>query len=151
MKQISIDEATATQLAMFANVHLGLDVHLRQGSAAIKAEMAKVGYDKDYIEVEDEPAPKATKAVAAGEVSGKKIKIMIPNQETPGSSMGKEAVPVGVNGKVYLIKRGIEVSVPEEVVAVLRNANKIQFDRGPNGEPINPTEVPTYPFSILSV
>ncbi|MCA0276250.1 MAG: hypothetical protein LCH86_09610 [Proteobacteria bacterium] len=150
MKQISIDEATATQLAVFANVNLGLDVQFRQGCAAIKAEMAKVGYNKDYIEVEDDPAPKATKAVTAGETSGKKITIMIPNQETPGSTMGKEAVPVGVNGKVYLIKRGVPVDVPEAVVAVLKNANKVQYDRGPNGEPINPTLVPTHPFSILS-
>jgi hypothetical protein len=31
-------------------------------------------------------------------------------------------LPVGVNGKIYKIMRGVDVSVPPEVVEVLRNA-----------------------------
>ncbi|GAA4108858.1 hypothetical protein ACFFTN_01450 [Aminobacter aganoensis] len=151
MKQIRIDDATATQLAQFATVSLGLDIDYRKGSAAIKAAMAAVGYDKDHIEVADDQAPKAqtAKPQADGGAPAKMIKIMIPNQDIPGSTAGKEAVPVGVNGKVYLIKRGIAVDVPSEVVEVLKNANKVQYDKGPNNEPINPTLVPTHPFSIL--
>lgn len=154
MKQINIHEATATQLAEFANVRLGLDVNLRMGAATIRAAMTAVGYDKDYIEVADAASGSTgmTAARVTDEPTGerKMVKILIPNQDIPGSNEGREAVPVGVNGKVYLIKRGVPVDVPEEVIGVLKNANKVKFDRGPNGEPINPTFVPTYTYSILS-
>ena len=34
----------------------------------------------------------------------------------------KHPVPVGVNGKQYLVQRGVEVEVPESVAEVLRNS-----------------------------
>lgn len=144
--KIAINDATATQLAAFASINLGLDVHLRMGVDKIRAIMAQAGFSGTEIEV-DEPAP--TPAVATKDDAGKPrkmIRILIPTQNEPG---GKEPVVVGVNGKVARIKRGEVVAVPEEYVHALTNANKVAFDRGPNGEPINPTLVPTHPFSIL--
>ena len=50
----------------------------------------------------------------------KKVKIKIPlTRDT------SDDVYVGVNGKTYLIKRGEEVEVPESVVEVLNNSERM--------------------------
>lgn len=151
MKKVQIAEATATQLAEFATVSRGLDVNFRMGVERIRSALTTSGYDKDFIEIEGNDGPDPNARVAEEPViqGRKRYVIRIPVQETPGSSEGKLPVPVGVNGKVYLIKRNEDVTVPEEVLVVLKNANKLRYDKGPNGEPINPTEVPTHPFSIV--
>ena len=50
----------------------------------------------------------------------KKVKIILPLTRTE-----KNDVPVGVNGKTWLIKRGVEVEVPECVAEVLRNSEEM--------------------------
>lgn len=149
MKQINILDATATQLAEFANKNLGIEVRHTMGKAHIIAAMQTTGYDKTYILVDDETEADPNARVAAPEpvAERKMVTIRIPSQpNTPG---GKEPVPVGVNGKVYLIQRNMDVPVPIEVMKVLENANKTEYDLGPNGEPINPRDVPSYPFSVM--
>lgn len=144
-KRIPLIEASATDLATFANVSLGLEVNLRMGADKIRATMATSGYAKDYIEV-DEPEPTVAKAAEAPVAPRKMVTINIPHQSGPG---GKEAVKVGVNGKGYLIARGKDVEIPIEVLGALKNAETTVFDRGPNGEPINPTSVPRHPFTLV--
>jgi hypothetical protein len=149
--KIALSEASQKQLADFAQINLGLEIDRRFGADKLRALIAQTGYSQPDIEVADvaeEPTP-ARIAQAEADAKRKKIKILIPNQETPGSTEGREPVPVGVNGRVVLIKRGVPVEVPEEYVHALQNANKMQYDTGPNGELINPTMVPTYPFSVL--
>ena len=46
----------------------------------------------------------------------KTVKIRLPLTRTE-----KDDVPVGVNGRKWLIKRGVDVEVPECVAEVLRN------------------------------
>jgi hypothetical protein len=43
----------------------------------------------------------------------------------PLTRLEKEAVYVGVNGKGYLIKRGVDVEVPESVAEVLRHREEM--------------------------
>ena len=50
----------------------------------------------------------------------KKVRIKIPLSRTE-----KDDVYVGVNGKTYLIKRGEEVEVPENVAKVLSRREKM--------------------------
>lgn len=148
-KKIPLNDATASELADFGSKNLGLEVNFRMGADKIRATMAAAGYTKDFIEVEapdDKPDPNARVASGEPEAPRKMVTIQINNQPGPG---GKEHVPVGVNGKVYLIKRGEPVKVPIEVVHVLENAKTTAYDRGPNGEPINPTDVLKHPFSVL--
>ncbi len=152
--KISIDTASASQIADYATVHLGLDVNFRMGKDKILAVMAQAGFTQAEIEIADEE-PQVERIVPSGPASAAKgdrkmIKIMIPTQEIPGSTAGKEPVVVGVNGVVARIKRGVVVEVPEEYVEALTNATKVVYDKGPNGEPINPTFVPTHPFSIMA-
>ena len=54
----------------------------------------------------------------------KRVKIRLPI--IPGRNNGPEFV--AVNEKTYLIKRGIEVEVPESVYEVLRNAEEAQAE-----------------------
>lgn len=50
----------------------------------------------------------------------KKVKIRLPLTRTE-----KEDVYVGVNGKTYLIKRGVDVEVPASVAEVLRHREEM--------------------------
>lgn len=54
-----------------------------------------------------------------------------------------QPVQVGVNGRMYLIKRGVQVSVPSPVVEVLKHAVKTVY---PSGELGKPRDVLQYPF-----
>lgn len=144
--KINVSEATASQLAEYANVHLGLDVNHRMGADAIRSKMAMTGFSDIEIEIKD-PEPVADLVKPAGSAARKLIPILIPTQNEPG---GKDPVVVGVNGTVARIKRGVVVNVPQEYVHALQNAQKVQFDKDENGRPINPTMVPTHPFSIMA-
>lgn len=54
-----------------------------------------------------------------------RVKLTIHEQEGIG---GRDRVNVGINGKVYSIKRGIPVMVPPEVIANLNDAVITSFD-----------------------
>ena len=61
-----------------------------------------------------------TKTAAEKVAKEKTVKIILPLTRTE-----KNDVPVGVNGKTWLIKRGVEVEVPECVAEVLRNSEEM--------------------------
>ena len=50
----------------------------------------------------------------------KMVKIKLPLSRTE-----KDDVPVGVNGRTWLIKRGVEVEVPECVAEVLKHKEEM--------------------------
>jgi superfamily II helicase len=77
--------------------------------------MAAAGYDKAAAQPE------------------KRVKIIIEEQD---NHEGHQEVRVGVNGKVYQIQRGKEVSVPESVVSILRNAIQTKIIQQPDGSEI---------------
>jgi hypothetical protein len=54
---------------------------------------------------------------------GKRVKVKLP--KLPGQNANQEEF-FSVNGKNYIIKRGIEVEIPEEVAEVIRNAEKAE-------------------------
>jgi hypothetical protein len=59
--------------------------------------------------------------------------------------------PVGVDGNVYQIQRGVEVEVPEEVVAVLKNAvaTKLVKEYHEGKETYVPRNYSIIPYRIL--
>lgn len=75
----------------------------------------------------------------------KRVRILIP----AGRSKHEQCpVPVGVNGRAYLIERGVEVDVPESVVHVLNLA----VEQSPvlDGERVTGfRSVPRYPVQVL--
>lgn len=94
---------------------------------------------------EKAPKTKAAKVAAAAAaeagLSGKRKTIVIHQGE---GAAGREDVPVGVNGVMYLIKRGKPVEVPTEVVGVLETAVTTVYE---NGEAI---DTPRFAFSVVS-
>lgn len=87
--------------------------------------------DTQVSSIDDAPAAKpATTAAAAPKrvakvdghdiaLSGKKKTITI---HVSDAENGQEAVPIGLNGYMYQVPRGIPVEVPAELVNILENA-----------------------------
>jgi len=73
-------------------------------------------------------------------------KVMLMIHKTEGDT-GSIDVPVSINGKTWLIKRGVEVEVPAYVVEVLQNAVKDVYVQDDVTKSIVKREVPAYPFS----
>ena len=71
--------------------------------------------------------------------------VQIAKSDKPG---GKEPVPVGVQGVLYTVPRGIDIKVSEGILEVLRNAitDVVTQDDDEEAE-IHHDEVQTYPFS----
>ena len=60
----------------------------------------------------------ATKKKAAAKPKKKTVTVYLPFVEGE-----EDEITVGVNGKMYKVKRGEEVEVPRSVAVVIRNAN----------------------------
>lgn len=148
MKKISVQEARASDLAAYAQTHLGLlDINYRIGKDAVLAEMAKAGFDGDEIEIDDAPAPVASAPADIPAQGEEKVTINIAAQEGPG---GSEPVFVSVNGSAMLIPRGKDVPVPKRYYEVLRTATRMVYDPNPEGGLMPPREVPQYPFQRVA-
>lgn len=76
--------------------------------------------------------------------SGKMVRVII-NEGT--DDMGKEPVDVGVNGKVWRIKRNEEVLIPEEVFGVIKNAIQVSYAHSSTG--IEERKVHRFSFQTL--
>lgn len=148
LQKIQIADASAKQLADFAENVLGLDgVDYRLGKAKIEEKMRTVMYDKEYIEVEAEEAE--IKRIEPPTVAGKRrmATVFIHNQDKPG---GTEPVPVRVNGKQMFIPRGQQCDIPWEYFHALDNAKHFVYQQDQNGGLLpNPSEVHEYPFSVM--
>lgn len=87
---------------------------LKAENDALKAELeALKAAQTSAAEVENEPQASAAK-------KAKKVKIKLPLTRTE-----KDDVFVGLNGKTYLIKRGVEVEVPVGVAKILERKEKM--------------------------
>lgn len=73
-----------------------------------------------------------------------KVSLLI--HKTEGDT-GSTHVPVSVNGKTWLIRRGEDVTVPRFIVEVLKNAIKDIYVQDDVTKQIVKREVPAYPFS----
>lgn len=148
MQKIAIADASAKQLADFAETNLGIEgVDYRLGKAKIEEKMRAVMYDKDHIEVEDEEAPIRRIEPPTGDSQRRMATIVINNQEKAG---GTEPVPVAVNGRQMFIPRQQQVTIPWEYMHALENAKKFVYATDENGSLLpNPAEVHEYPFTII--
>lgn len=150
MAKINFQKASAAQLVSFATTRLGLEIDGTPKASDVRALISATGFTGDEIEVDDTIAGAGRAPLTVNDVAGRKlVRINIPVQEAVAG--GSDAVPIGVNGTVARIMRGVDVDVPVEYVEVLKNAQKMIYDRGPNSELINPRLTPIYPFSIIAI
>lgn len=75
-----------------------------------------------------------------------RTRIMIPSNTGPS---GSDDVFVSVNGRDFLIKRDIEVEVPEEVLSVLKNAVITDYVTDGDGRITRERLVPRFPFQVM--
>lgn len=92
------------------------------------------------------PSAKASKLPPDGQGSAKKRFKVIINQQD--SFDGKYDVPLGINGKVNLVKRGVEVVLDEDYLQVLKDSQIDQIVKNDDGEDEIVT-IARYSFSIL--
>lgn len=86
------------------------------------------------------PAPKKSK-----QEPEKKYRVIINTQE---GFDGKDDVKLGVNGRVFLVKRGHEVELPESYLGVLKDAKITQISKDDEGnEQI--IDIPRFSYNIL--
>lgn len=83
---------------------------------------------------------------------GDRVKIRITKTD---DDRGSDDVFVGVNGVGFLIKRGVAVDVPRDVVGVLRNAVtkklvEVISENGDNTGAFEYIDVQRHPFEVLS-
>lgn len=148
MQKIAIADASAKQLADYAETVLGIEgVDYRLGKAKIEEKMRATMYDKDYIEVPEEETKIQRIEPPSGEGERRMAVVFIHNSDKPG---GTEPVPVAVNGRQMFIPRGQECTIPWEYYHALNNAKQFVYQQGPNGELMpNPAEVHEYAFSLV--
>ena len=97
----------------------------------------KVGPQEGTSEKKNNPAKKSQKE--------KKFRVIINSQE---GFEGKDDLKLGVNGRVFQVKRGFEVDLPESYLAVLKDAKYTIITKDDNGnEDIR--EVPRFSYNIL--
>lgn len=151
--KIKIEEASAAQLAHFAQVSLGINVESvdrrrKDSRDAILSLISATGWAGTEIEVEEGSPTRAQEAMPMpAPSSGKKHRIIIPKGNGPGE---QNDVVGGVNFRSFQIKRGVPVEVSDEILNALIDARITVYERDENGAPVNPVEVPSYPFTILS-
>lgn len=79
-----------------------------------------------------------TKSAPTPKAEGKRVEITIHQD-----ARDQQPVQVGLNGKMYLIKRGEKVIVPKAVVEILEHAVRFEYDPSMSKR----TEVLSYPFT----
>lgn len=152
-KHVPLTDATEDQLRAFAQSHLGVEFAHNAKPASMIARIRTM-WDKDAIPVQEEapPAPARVIHPEGGEVPApapaktRRVRILIAQEEGP---MGSDPVPVGVNGRLMLVPRGEEVSIPEPYFEVLRNAVTLRYDPQDGGGMKPPRQVPLYPMNVL--
>lgn len=148
-QKILIADASAKQLADFAEQVLGLDgIDYRLGKDKIEEKMRTAQYAKDFIEVEGkEPDIQRVEPPSTAKHKRRMATIVIGNQDTPG---GSDPVPTAVNGKQMFTERNKPQTIPWEQMHALDNAKKLVYEKDEIGRlKPNPTEAHEYPFSVI--
>ena len=98
--------------------------------------------------IDDAPeiVTKSTKPRAKTEVAGQAPTRRTITIHASGDEEGQNAVPVGVNGVVYQIPRGVPCEVPDEVIGVLENA-KTSIYKTVNGESVEHL-IPRFAYTV---
>lgn len=165
IKPIQIDAADDAQRVDYVRNFLNLELAGNESDAEIRAkiERAQPGNTMMFVNEPDTPEDVAAAETAqvelkAEEAAGRqagtlgkgdpRATIMIPVVETEDGS-GSKDVLVGVNGRAWQLKRGVDLDVPWRVVEALRNAvaDRVTHrqDEGHEGEVI---VTPTQRFTL---
>lgn len=146
---MNLDKATVEELRTYARNELGINPPPGLTKDAlrkvIQEAVSEALPDDDSVQTVSPAKP----AEATSKVKRKRIMI-----HKTGDKTGADDVILGVNGRMYQIKRGMEVDVPASVVEVLKNAVEDRFEyhadpRLPGGGEMVKRQALAYPFSVI--
>jgi hypothetical protein len=115
----------------------------REIPGTLYVRLINMSNDTQVSSIDDTPANSAAAPKVAGAkrqpkvdghdvaLSGKKKTITI---HVSDAENGQDAVPIGLNGYMYLVPRGVPVEVPEEIVGILENAKTSTFHPSKDGD-----------------
>ena len=166
-EQVPIEEADADQLRQFARNNLGMDFHHNKQIAGMLAEIKKAWINPHImVAIEDDeealadamsgtppPEPEnfdrgeAVRPLPQGTSRDDPLVRLTLHETSEGGAMGKQPVPISVNGSTMLIPRGVEVEIPYRYFLALGYAVRTHYDQDAEGN-INAADVPAYPFSV---
>lgn len=168
IKSIQIDEATPAQIEAFARAFLNLDV--KQGASDTEilsaVNAAQPNATTIFVMDDDEQEgfqeridpPLAGEVLAQGAKDVGRIAGSLGHEDpraliriSPGNSedaRGSDDVAVGVNGRIWQLKRGVDINVPWRVVCALRDSVERVVRHDEQGDIIE-RDAERYPFSIL--
>ncbi len=159
-QMIKIADATAAQLKTFAATVLGLDNISPNASRATVLARVQQAYSDDAFTLGISPivgsplfdTGSGVQSVQSEECppeEGKAKFYHVKIHQGSGEG-GIHPVFLSANGKVKYVNRGVVEKLSEAFMEVLRNATQTQYFQKP-GETMNSTEVPAYPYTIVSI
>lgn len=100
------------------------------------------------VSTKQDIAPIVAAAVVSGknhddELSGERVTVTFYEQE---SDLGKRPVEIGLNGIAYQIPRNVPVSIPVEVLEIVRNAVEETFEA--NGSNVIRRNRPRFSYQV---
>jgi hypothetical protein len=128
--------ASKDELREYARNELGINLPSNASESTLREKVAAAM----GVEILNTAAP------AKADAKPKTVKINI--HKTQGK-LGRSDVFVSVNNRDYLIKRGVDVDVPVEVVHVLENAVEDVFEYDEQKKDIVRREAHAYPFTVV--
>lgn len=152
---MDLNQMEAEDLRRYARDDLGLNF---PGNTKIETMRDRIA---EFLENQGRP----TVSVAGKPPAGSKVENVTPLKNLPRSETviirihegatkaENRPVPVGVNGKVTLIKRGVAVRVPKYVAEALENAKELRIhqeeDENTGKMMTRRVNVQAYPFTYL--
>ena len=156
-----IDDATPEEVKEFASRFLGIPTaELTDGQIAAKVRAA-TETDMIYVSVPPEEQemtghpPIAVEDDVAAKLQGglghsdPQVKLILHNEEKDGVIVSRHK-EVGVNGVVWLLKRGTEITIPYRVYLALNNAARDVITHDGTGEVMTQT-VKSTPFNVTKL
>lgn len=102
---------------------------LRAAAKLMKISAQRDWGKEDFIEAikAKQSQNEAVSYVVDGDIGPKPgfARVLIHRDPTPKAK--NSAVPLGFNGQIYLVPRGIEVDIPKEFIEVLKNASYLAY------------------------
>jgi hypothetical protein len=138
---MNLSKSSKAQLLDYATVELGLELPETMSRDEMISQIKLATGQGDALAAAD--------AAPEKKAQPKTIKIQLHTVE---GQTGASDVPVMCNGKSYLLRRGVEIDAPPEVVDILKNAKQMKYATrvGPDGDrTLEKREVQSYPFSYL--
>lgn len=158
-----IDDATADEVRLFASSFLGIPTDGQTDDQVRAAVRAATETDAIYVRIQPEdhqqtghpPLPPVVATASDGEPvklqgglghGDPKVRIVLHNEEKDGVIVSRHK-EVGVNGVVWLLKRGVPIDIPYRVFLALDNANRDVITHNGEGEVLTQS-VKNTPFNV---